>query len=461
MRFLATCFIALVIISRFAAGEAYANASSASVANLSASASSVERRENDLALRKEIADTRAAIESGAHDRLEILLAVFGGVITLVVIALAISSRDAAINAAKGAIEAEKSKISETAQEARTEAAEAREQITGMIGELSELKTLLDQQAATMRATIAAEREYMTLQRQELAGITSEIARGREQAQIDLRMIAHMSVTGGLVGDEENQLLLSVINEAEGIDLQHLSENQLNAMTANAALKSLWWEMETYARELDRRFGHHPNTRCASMFFRALAFSKRKHFGPAIELYGQLIDEFASLDEPEFQSRVGRAMFNRARQFQLQQHYDHAISQYDEVAQRCVEAIEDAEIELWVNAQLNKGVCQAKMGNFDGARQSYHAVIRRFPEATGDVARVSVKDAFYNLACSYAREGRVAEANAMLSKWSNLSSDHNIDVLMSDAAFDRIRTEPEFIAWIDENRDEDGDAPLLI
>ncbi len=245
-----------------------AQAAPAPEAALAARAAALERREANLALRKEMIETRAALADAGHARLQVIggwlsaiIGLFGVVITIAVFVFAWRVERQAIAAA--------------VQAAKDGLANAKEEIETMLRD----------------ATAMAER--IRSHEQEVARIIDGLPPGEKPAT-----------------EAERQIVEDAATIARKKPPAERTLDDLRALIVDSIDKADWPEMRDHARALLYLHGTNDQAAAMGLFNLANAHAELKRFDDAIATYDKLIARYVASDEPDVRNRVAMATYNK-------------------------------------------------------------------------------------------------------------------------------------------------------
>ncbi|MCK0098607.1 tetratricopeptide repeat protein [Qipengyuania sp. S6317L1] len=357
-------------------------------------------------LRQEQTQTVSEI---ALTNLAIAVALFGALMTVIVIFFALRTKEAAV-------------------------AEASSELMRMRRDLQQLKSAL--------------REDISKELSEAVERISEVSQsGRRDDFLD-RMMELVAAQHKLSPDEKFKLsMLSA--DIGGKDARDLSYSDfLTLQTTRLAEKR-----HESVRELARVMMSHDRDeriRAAGYFYQGTALHHLGHHDEACEVFEQACKLFAGSEDQDVRFQLAKVHNNLVLTYNKLKEYDKSLRvTHDGLG--LLNLLPDADARgIRVKLMINKGDALSHLGKQEEARKAYHALLDlfdkglNFPGAPETRARIE-----FNIACTYGLEDKVSSALKHL-RYSHsiaLLPDTGPDALMKDPDFKLIRAKSSFKKYV--------------
>ncbi|WP_158298988.1 tetratricopeptide repeat protein [Sphingomonas psychrotolerans] len=249
-----------------------------------------------LSYREAIISAKEEISSSSHDRLEILIGLFGLLLTILVIGFGFRTEKAAAKAAQAEIADRRKEIDaiiDSAKAAATlalKAADAAQQAATSAGD----------HAASVEAQAQEAAERMTALREAAKDIPPKIS--------------------------PLEIIDTNPNKARSLD-------DIFRLTALAERAKNW---ELYAN-LNKEIISHPDTEMASkataLFNLGLSFGKIGKTDQEIETYSRVIENYSDYEDDDIQDTVARSLIYRSLSFGIKENFVKEVAGYNEVIER--------------------------------------------------------------------------------------------------------------------------------
>jgi tetratricopeptide (TPR) repeat protein len=367
------------------AREASARARAAEQANQSA--------QRELSLQ----EARTELQDQAYSRLEILIGVFGVLITILVIFFALRTEKAAVTAARAGVEDIREKLEKRLAEAET----LLEKIRGHKTEAEEI----------------------------ISGLRpGEPPRTKE----DLKAVAE------------------VARAALAKPPRDRSAAEYSAIITDFLTRNKWVEMLEAAQQMRLLHQGDEDFTFASIS-EAHALRQLRLFEKAIKVYDDVVDRFGAAKELKRLELVAGVLANKGSTLAAWKGYDDAITAYNDIIIRFGETQEPA-LRKWIATALNNiGFSLGALERHPEAVAAFDDVIARFGSAPELPLREQVAKAYYYKACVYARQGLVEETITALRALIEAGRPLDLEEIAKEADFDQVRSDPAFIKFLAENK----------
>ncbi len=152
--------------------------------------------------------------------------------------------------------------------------------------------------------------------------------------------------------------------------------------------------------------------------RGVALSRSGQPDQAVAAYDEVIERFASSDDPALAWQVAVALINKGVVLDRVFQPDEAVAAYDQLIERYGSSDDPALAELMATALVNKGVA---LGESDDGLAAFDEVIERFGGSDDPVLARSIANAFYNKGLALGRLGRpddeIAACDELIERFS--------------------------------------------
>lgn len=498
----ACLFLSLLMLAVTAASSASANSNATGsavnvAAELEARRTAVDqrealadRREAELANKEAIREARSQLEDASHSRLEILIAAFGILITVVIVFFALNTAAGAREAARKEIAEEKSNIERIVSEAtqhleaiKTHGTEATKHLEVIKETGSEARSILDgmksgepPQPPDERRTIEASQKPASERSiEDLKALidTSRLAGDwpamREHAQALLYLYGHDLAAVrkarfnlayaldefGNYDDAIAELDKLIATYSEAVEPQDDERRLASAMyNKGIALGHLGKSEEAIALydAMIERFDNRDDPALRRQVANAM-LSKGYRLGvlgksaEAISVYDELVRRFEGEEDLALLVPVAKAMVNRSVRLGLLGKNAEAVAANDQIINRFEHNTEPDLLEQSALAMVNKGLRLRAMGSTSASIAAFEDAINRFGESTQTVIQKQVEKALYMLASAYARQADIDPAIANLRRWSSHRSGFDCGKVAGDKDFDPVREDSRFVALL--------------
>ena len=355
--------------------------------------------QRSLAVQRELSIQQAKTElhNSAYSRLEILIGVFGALITTLVVFFAWNTKETAIAAAKAGVEDIRGKL-----EARLMEAEA------LLEKIRKHQTDADK-------------------------ILKDLGPGEvPKSEADRKTIADAA------------------RVALAKPLKDRSANDYRTILTNYHAEEQWSDMLRTAQQMqllheageDFAFGR---------ICEAYALGQLNRSEEEIAVYDDVVARFGAAPEAVLRVLVAIARVNKGAALYALNRFEEAIAVFEDVIAHYSAAPDAGLREQVAKAHVNKGAAFIRLDRLEEAISVYDDVILGYGASTEAGLRAQVAVAFYNRACAYAKMGRVAETITALQDMTKAGRPLNLKEIADETDFDPIRNDPDFKKFLDENK----------
>lgn len=334
-----------------------------------ARADQAERRASDEERKQFVLQAKSELENQAYSRLEILIGVFGALITAVVVFFAWNTKETAVAAAKAGVEDIRGKL-----EARLEEAELL---------LKNIRTVESQASEFMKNLPPGE---------------------AQKSEEDRKAVADVAVAALAKPSHDR------------------SASEYRAIISKHEADKNWDEMLNAAREMQLLFSEKPEDLALALIAEGVALWQSGRPENAISVWDGVVARFGAKTESALRERVARSLFNKAAALADMKQYRDEIATYDELISRFEDTMEPVFQELVAEALVNKGVAIARLGLYVDSIVLYDNVILRLESRLEVALQKQVAMALVNKAVSLGQLGQwdaaIAACDALIVRFED-------------------------------------------
>lgn len=390
--------------------------------------------DDDAALKRDNAllAARLQISEDAFSRFETITAWFGIVIALVVLTFGISTRMAAISAAKEGMQDELAKLRQTIATAEkdindriTDIASSHERSKG------EMQALLGEIQSSVETAQKSAREVDTKLDAHLVEAEGMIARMRallEEAESHLEQIAMKRVSSDPLSESERSDLTTATRIAEAKPEAERSLRDTLALIATAADQREWNRLRELAESIveDGR----DLTRSSSIYYAAVARFHAGEYEESLHGFESIIREYAKSNDPNVHFQYLKARLNRAILLNKLGRFQEAVDYLSSIEMPADEG--DGRItQIEGRNRVALAYALDEIQEYERAAELLAGVIEDFRGNTDPRLASYASMAAYNRACALAKLERYPEASESLRLAQQLGIPLSAAILKGD------------------------------
>jgi len=366
------------------------------------------KRENDLL------GAQLEISDRAFARFETIVAVFGVTVALVVLIFGVSTRMAAISAAKEGIQDELTKLRQMIADAEKD---SNDRINDIAKAHEDSKTgvqaLLSEIQSSVETAQRSAREVDTKLDAHLVEAEGMIARMREllgQAESHLEQIAMKRVSSDPLSETERNDLTVATRVAEAKPEAERSLRDTLALIATAADQKDWNRLRELAESIveDGR----DLTRSSSIYYAAVARFHAGEYEESLHGFETIIREYAKATDPNVHFQYLKARLNRGILLNKLKRF-HEAADYLKSTEIPPDEGDGRIVQIDGRTRLALAYALDETRDYEGAAEMLAGVIEDFRGNTDPRLASYASDAAYNRACALAKLDRLAETSESL------------------------------------------------
>ena len=420
-----------------------------------------------------ILEARSEIEDAAYARLEVILAAFGALITVLVVGFGIATYRAAANAARAELADVKDRVEALQLEAEIatgkslEAAKSADESAGSARDSAQRaqsheRSAQQDSAKVREAAALAERQVRSAgtdsptqlsraERATVADAAREVADKpeRDWTGDDFRVRILAATDDG--NCEEVLRLSQAMESLHRDDPESLAFALFNQALALRKLGQNEKAFETY-KALSARLGDSqsaPARRLAAMGMTNLAINlgKLERHEEGLEIVADILKKFSPEDDPGLLVSIAKAMATKGFILGKMGRWDEGIQCLDSVLEKFGSVVDERVQEEVAYALVSKGFQMVASGKHSAAIAIYDQIIDRFGASANSDIQLRIRDAIYNKACAYSLMKKVSKSIEMLEKWREKEGGFDCEKVRKDTDFNSVRNRPEFIRYL--------------
>ena len=441
--------------------------------------------QGNLAAQREllIQQAKTELQDDAYARLEILIGVFGALITALVVFFAWNTKETAIAAAKAGVDGIRGTLEARLKEAEAVIASLKRhdarysELLQSIAPGEAPKSAADRKTVSDAANAALARSPRDRTANEFRAIIIDLLmqkKWHEMLTVAQQMqllheadedfsFARFQEAYALGQLNRNEEAIAVYDDVvarfgaapEAALREHVARALVHKGITLGQLGRSEEEIAVYDNVV-ARFGAAPEAALREHVARALV-SKGITLGQMglseeeIAVYDDVVARFGAAPEAALREEVARALVNKGITLGQMGLSEEAIAVFDDVVARFDAAPDVALREQVAMALVYKGITLTQLGRSEEAIAVYDNVVARFGAAPEAALRKLVAVAYYNKACVYARKGSVADAIRALQAMIKAGRPLRLQLIADEKDFDSIRDDPVFKKFLDENK----------
>jgi tetratricopeptide (TPR) repeat protein len=427
----------------------------------------------DAERRALILDARSEIEDAAYARLEVILAGFGALITILVVGFGIATYRTAANAARAELANIKDRVEALQREAET-----------ATGKSVEAAKSADKSAESAKASAEQAHSHELSAQQDSAKIKEVAALAERQVR------SSGSDAPTELSPAERETVADAAREVGDKPEGTWTADDFRVRMLAASDAGEWSEVLRLGRAMEFLHGNEPESLAFALFEQALSLKQLKNFDDAFKTYKGLVDRLGDSKLGTVRRLVAMGLSNMAINLGDLGRYEEAVSVADEALRRFGED-DDAGLQLSIaKAMLTKGFSLGRLGKREEAIENNNLLAEKFgessdPEVLTEVAlalvnkggelaalgrradAITVFDsvmakfegseepsvqkwvtyAAYSKACSLALMNKVTATIDALEDWKARTGTFDCDTIENDPDFDEIRDRPAFARYM--------------
>lgn len=449
------------------------NAAGASVAAAPPVEATVGNRVADAERRALILEARSELEDSAYARLEVLMAVFASLITVLVVGFGIATYRTAANAARAELANVKKSVEDLQREAEAatkkavRAAESADE-SAMSAEGAAEKARTHERSAQEDSKIVKAAALLVGTPRPLTaeGVESSLSPAEQQTVSDAakevgeKDEAEWSVDEFKVKIEDARTELrwdEMLRLARGMEFLHgrKAEVASYALFQQAqALSGSGREDEALGvfRELIDRFKPSENPAvqkivARSLFNKGTILKAANRMTAAIDAYKDLIDQFGNKPDIFYRTLTASAMYNQGTTLAIEGRWRESIAVHDDLISR-FDPDDDSDLQDSVaRAMVAKGNSLREVGPIDEAIAATDVAISRFAGHREPQVREWVTMARWNKALMFASQAKIRDTIEALDEWERDAGRFDCALVAESDDFDSIRNSPVFVRYL--------------
>lgn len=170
---------------------------------------------------------------------------------------------------------------------------------------------------------------------------------------------------------------------------------------------------------------------------------------AIAVFDDVLARYGDDADPALRLQVAMALYNKGGRLLSLDRPEDAVRAYDDVLARFDGSDDPAMHVRLAKTLVNRAVALETLGRRDEAIATNERVAARFRGRDGELCN-QVAKALFNTACWMAKDGNAAKAVETLRAWGDSNGAFDCAMVAADSDFDRVRTDPLFVALLREN-----------
>ena len=397
-------------------------------------AQKAQHADDDAALKRENAllTAQLQISEDAFSRFETITAWFGIVIALVVLTFGISTRMAAISAAKEGIQDELAKVRQTILTAEKDINERINDITTAHGQSkADVQAHLNDIQSSVEMAQNSAREVDTKLDAHLVEAEGMIARMRallEEAESHLEQIAMKRVSSDPLSESERSDLTTATRIAEAKPEAERSLRDTLALIATAADQREWNRLRELAESIvqDGR----DLTRSSSIYYAAVARFHAGEYEESLHGFETIVRDYAKANDPNVHFQFLKARINRAILLNKLGRFHEAVDYLRSIEMPADEG--DGRIaQIEGRTRLTLAYALDEIQDYAGAAELLAGVIEDFRGNPDPRLASYAGQAAYNRACALAKLKRYPETSESLRLAQRLGAELSVATLKED------------------------------
>jgi tetratricopeptide (TPR) repeat protein len=327
-----------------------------------------------------ILEARIEMEDAGYARLEIILAAFGVLITVLVVGFGIATYQSAANAAR----AELADVRERVEDLQREAEAA------SVKSVDAAKSA-DSAAASARTSAEQARTHELAAEQDSAKI-------RDVAALAERQMRSLTSSGSLdLSADERQTVEDAAREVAEKAERDWTANDFKVKILEAGARRDWKEVRRLARGMEFLFGSDADLKAYALFQEARAYEDEGDHTQAVASYEDVARQLEGVDTLSVRRIVARALVNKSIVCGCLTRNAEAESVASDVIERFQGNESDGIQSQVAKAMVNRGVMLGRLGRQNDEEEMYRTVISRYHESNNPVIQAQVVLAKVNLA----------------------------------------------------------------